>query len=100
MKLELENNEYLDMALDSGFNAVVRYGKLEQNCNKVDKVYEGKIKMDYVKNREGEIMNDFSKGKVWKNIVAQAIPLTLAQSQLSSLLTTTSPHTSSKARSG
>ena len=24
-------------------------------------------------------MNDFSKGKVWKNIVAQAIPLTLAQ---------------------
>ncbi len=35
--------------------------------------------MDYVKNKEGEIMNDFSKGKVWKNIVAQAIPLTLAQ---------------------
>ena len=24
-------------------------------------------------------MNDFSKGKVWRNIVAQAIPLTLAQ---------------------
>ncbi len=24
-------------------------------------------------------MNDFSKGKVWKNIIAQAIPLTLAQ---------------------
>ena len=36
--------------------------------------------MIYVKNEEGDYyMNDFSKGKVWKNIVAQAIPLTLAQ---------------------
>lgn len=49
MKLELKNNEYLDMVLDSTLTAVVRYGKLEENKNKIDKVYEGKFKIDYVK---------------------------------------------------